>query len=153
MRWQQLSLEIFHGLPLSCSFWKLIHIIGVVRTIAPGVRPHLLISVLPCRGSILPLIAFSDGYNKSSPLYLPTRVLRKVFTRPQTIHVLRLGPWPNIYVDMHSWAYHSYNSPSKFFFLAPRGERRILMSLQLLCARHIPPLTAKTLFELPKACS
>ena len=94
--------------PLSCSFWIFIHISGVVRTVAPSVKPHLLTSALPCLGITPPWTAFSDGYDQTSPLYLPTRVPRKVFTHPRTIHILELGLWPNIYVDIHSWAYHPY---------------------------------------------
>ena len=94
---------------MSYSFWILIHISGVVRTVALGVRPHLLTLALPCQRSIPPQAAVPDGYDQTSPLYLPTRVLRKMFTYPWTIHVLGLGPYPNIYVDVHSWASHPYN--------------------------------------------
>ena len=45
-----------------------------------------------------------------------------------------------------------YNSPLKFPFLAPREERRILMSLNQLHAYFALPLLMKTPFFLSKTC-
>ena len=60
-----------------------------------------------------------------------------LFTNPRTTKAHELGPKPNTYVDMYSWAFRPYNSPSKFCFLAPREGRRILMFLGSPQAYHV----------------
>ena len=93
-------------LPLSCSFLILVLFHGMVRSVTLIGETYPLSSALLSRGSIPLRTAFLDGYDQTPPLYLPTQILRKVFTRPRTIHLLRLGPWPNIYIDLPSLVFH-----------------------------------------------
>ena len=83
MWWQQLSLEIFHGFPLSYSFIIFILIHGMIQNITLKGRPHPLTSALLNRGGIPPRTTLLDGFDRMSLLHLLTRILMKVFTCPR----------------------------------------------------------------------
>ena len=108
MRWQQLSLKIFLGFSLSCSFLILIIIHGMIQNVTLYGKPHPLTSALLSRGGILSRTTLLDGFNRISLLHLLTQILG-------------LGPWPNIYIDMGSWAYHSLQLLFKLFILLFMG--------------------------------
>ena len=74
----------------------------MIRNIALDGKPHLLTLALLSRGRIPPRTTLLDHHDQTSSLHLPIRIFMTVFT------VLKLGPWPNIHINIYSWAYHPY---------------------------------------------
>ena len=85
----------------------LIH--GMVWNVALDGNTLPLTSTLLCRDDIPPW-TFARQYGSNSTLYLLPLTLMQAIIRPRTSYVLKLGPWPNICVEMYSCAFlpHKY---------------------------------------------
>ena len=102
-------LNILQPFSLSCSFFILILISGMVRNVTLDGKPHLLTLALFSRGRIPPRTTLLDHHDQISPLHPPTWILMTLFTVLGLLNVLRLGLWPNIHINIYSQAYHPYN--------------------------------------------